>query len=102
MIVRILGEGQLRVDDSAAEQLNQLDTQLEKAVEQGDEDGFRAALSALLERVNASGEMFISHAVLAGRYVLRLAVGQMSTTLADVEQAWNVLRREAQELEQSG
>ena len=55
MIVRILGEGQLRVDDSAAEQLNQLDTQLEKAVEQGDEDGFRAVLSALLERVRSAG-----------------------------------------------
>jgi aromatic-L-amino-acid decarboxylase len=50
---------------------------------------------ALLERVNATGEIFISHAVLGGRYVLRLAVGQQSTTGADVEQAWDVLRREA-------
>jgi aromatic-L-amino-acid/L-tryptophan decarboxylase len=63
---------------------------------EGDDERNRA----LLERVNASGEMFISHAVLAGRYVLRLAVGQMSTTESDVRQAWNVLRREAQELEQ--
>jgi aromatic-L-amino-acid decarboxylase len=50
---------------------------------------------ALLERVNAGGEMFISHAVLHGRYVLRLAIGQMSTTEADVRRAWDVLRREA-------
>ena len=49
----------------------------------------------LLERVNASGEMFISHAVLNGRYVLRLAVGQQRTTEADVQRAWDVLRREA-------
>ena len=35
---------------------------------------------ALLERVNATGEIFISHCVLDGRYVLRLAVGQLSTT----------------------
>jgi aromatic-L-amino-acid/L-tryptophan decarboxylase len=49
----------------------------------------------LLERVNAGGEIFISHAVLGGRYVLRLAVGQMNTTEADVERAWEVLRREA-------
>jgi len=50
---------------------------------------------ALLERVNAGGEMFISHAVLNGRYVLRLAIGQMSTTIDDVRRAWDVLRREA-------
>ena len=50
---------------------------------------------ALLERVNLSGEMFISHAVLGSRFVLRLAVGQMSTTEDDVRRAWDVLRREA-------
>jgi aromatic-L-amino-acid/L-tryptophan decarboxylase len=49
----------------------------------------------LLERVNASGEMFISHAVLDGRFALRLAVGQMSTSEDDVRLAWDVLRREA-------
>jgi aromatic-L-amino-acid decarboxylase len=58
-------------------------------------EGDDARNQALLERVNAGGELFISHAVLAGRYALRLAVGQMSTTLADVERAWDVLRREA-------
>jgi aromatic-L-amino-acid decarboxylase len=52
----------------------------------------------LLERVNASGEIFISHAVLAGRYVLRLAVGQQRTTEDDIRIAWDVLRREAQAL----
>ena len=52
----------------------------------------------LLERVNASGEMFISHCVLNGRYVLRLAVGQMSTTEDDVRRAWDVLVREATQL----
>jgi aromatic-L-amino-acid decarboxylase len=49
----------------------------------------------LLQRVNSSGEIFISHAVLDGRYVLRLAVGSMRTTEADVERAWELLRREA-------
>ena len=39
--------------------------------------------------------MFISHAVLDGRYVLRLAIGDRRTTEADVQRAWDVLRREA-------
>jgi aromatic-L-amino-acid/L-tryptophan decarboxylase len=47
---------------------------------------------ALLERVNAGGEIFISHTVLDGRYVLRLAVGHESTTEDDLRRAWNVLR----------
>ncbi len=49
----------------------------------------------LLEAVNATGEIFISHAGLNGRYVLRLAVGQQRTSEADVRLAWDVLRREA-------
>jgi len=53
---------------------------------------------ALLERVNASGEVFMSHCVLNGRYVLRLAIGQMSTTEDDVRRAWEVLVREAARL----
>ncbi|MGH2916742.1 MAG: pyridoxal phosphate-dependent decarboxylase family protein [Solirubrobacteraceae bacterium] len=52
----------------------------------------------LLARVNASGEMFISHAVLGGRYVLRLAIGQQRTCEDDLRIAWDVLRREAASL----
>jgi aromatic-L-amino-acid decarboxylase len=49
----------------------------------------------LLERVNASGEVFLSHARLGGRYALRLAIGNFRTTEDDVRLAWDVLRREA-------
>ena len=55
MIVRILGEGQFRVDDSAAAELNELDTDLESAVEHADEDRFTAALAGLLAQVRANG-----------------------------------------------
>jgi aromatic-L-amino-acid decarboxylase len=61
---------------------------------QGDDERNRA----LLERVNSSGEIFLSHAMLDGRYVLRLAIGQMRTSEEDVRIAWDVLRREALEL----
>ncbi len=49
----------------------------------------------LLDRVNATGEMFISHTKLDGRYVLRLAIGNLRTTRSDVEAAWAILQREA-------
>jgi aromatic-L-amino-acid/L-tryptophan decarboxylase len=56
-----------------------------------DEDNER-----LLENVNATGEVFLSHARLGGRYALRLAVGSFRTTEDDVRVAWDVLRESAQ------
>lgn len=50
----------------------------------------------LESRVNASGEIFITHTKLDGRYVLRLAIGNARTTEADVRKAWDVLNREAE------
>ena len=55
MIVRILGEGQLRVDDATVDELNELDAKVEAAVDVDDEAGFAAALDALLSRVRALG-----------------------------------------------
>jgi hypothetical protein len=55
VIVRILGEGQFEVDDSAAAQLDALDTALDAAVEAGDDAAFKAALSRSVEVVRAGG-----------------------------------------------
>lgn len=55
MIVRILGEGQLAVDDAMSTELNELDAKLETAVNAGDENAFRPALAELLARVRAAG-----------------------------------------------
>lgn len=55
MIVRILGEGQRDVPDSEIDALNQLDDDLQAAVEADDDARFRAALVALLDRVRAVG-----------------------------------------------
>jgi aromatic-L-amino-acid/L-tryptophan decarboxylase len=49
----------------------------------------------IVERANRSGDMFLSHTRLHGRYVLRLAIGNARTTEADVRRAWEVLNREA-------
>ena len=55
MIVRILGEGQFRVDDAASTELNRLDADLETAVEHSDEAAFADALNRLLAQVRAQG-----------------------------------------------
>ena len=47
---------------------------------------------AIVTRVNRSGELFLSHTRLQGRYVLRLAVGNERTTEDDVSRAWAALR----------
>jgi aromatic-L-amino-acid decarboxylase len=58
-------------------------------------DGSDDENAEVLERVNASGEAFMSHTALDGRYVLRLAIGNARTTEADVARAWEVLKRSA-------
>jgi aromatic-L-amino-acid/L-tryptophan decarboxylase len=55
-------------------------------------DGSDEENEALLERVNAGGEVFLSHTRLDRRYVLRLAIGNARTTEDDVRLAWDVLR----------
>ncbi len=55
MIVRILGEGQLDVDDSELDALNTLDRAVESAIEAGSEEQFRSALDALLGAVRQKG-----------------------------------------------
>jgi aromatic-L-amino-acid decarboxylase len=54
-------------------------------------DGSDEENEALLERVNADGRVYLSHARLDGRYVLRLAIGNARTTEDDVRLAWEVL-----------
>jgi len=55
VIIRIMGEGQLRVDQSAVDELNKLDVDLEAAVEKRDEAAFHDALHALLAKARELG-----------------------------------------------
>jgi hypothetical protein len=56
MIVRLLGDGQFRVDDSLLARLNDLDGQIEKAVAGGDERALWSGLQALAETVRENGK----------------------------------------------
>jgi hypothetical protein len=56
VIVRLMGEGQYRVDDGQLAGLNELDDAAVRALEAGDEDGFRSAVEGLAARVRESGD----------------------------------------------
>ena len=51
--------------------------------------------SRLMEAVNASGKLYISHCDLDGRFTLRFCVGQATTTREHVLAAWHAIREEA-------
>jgi aromatic-L-amino-acid decarboxylase len=57
--------------------------------------------AALLERLNASGDVFLSHTKLADRYTLRLAIGNLHTTERHVARAWQLIQRLAEELKET-
>jgi aromatic-L-amino-acid/L-tryptophan decarboxylase len=52
----------------------------------------------LLEKLNQSGKLDLTHTVLNGRYTLRLCVGQTHTEATHVEQAWERIQQAAREL----
>ena len=55
MIVRVLGEGQFRVNDDTAAKLTVLDKDLDAAVHAGDESVFKMALGAAVKLVREVG-----------------------------------------------
>jgi aromatic-L-amino-acid/L-tryptophan decarboxylase len=50
---------------------------------------------AILEAVNDTGKVFLSHTSLNGQYVMRVAIGNLGTTKQDVKQAWELLQQAA-------
>ena len=60
-------------------------------------DAGDAAHSRVLDAVNASGEVFLSHTKLDGRYVLRLAIGNIHTAERHVSRAWELLNEAARQ-----
>lgn len=56
----------------------------------------------ILDAVNASGRVYLSHTKLHDRYVLRLAVGNLHTEHRHVEEAWGLLREAARKIHRDG
>ncbi len=57
--------------------------------------------AALLERLNATGEVFLSHTRLEGRFTLRLAIGNLHTTERHVQRAWTLIQSITAELRET-
>jgi len=57
-----------------------------------------AANQALMEQLNRSGDLYLTHTRLRERLTLRLCVGQTSTEARHVERAWERIREEAQKI----
>ncbi|HWE45010.1 MAG TPA: aminotransferase class V-fold PLP-dependent enzyme [Caulobacteraceae bacterium] len=49
---------------------------------------------AWADRLNASGEAWVTPAVLDGRWMVRISIGALATDRADVEALWSAMRRE--------
>ena len=78
MIVRIMGEGQLEIDDSRLTELNPLDVDTRSdvyslGVESGDDAQFRSALVALLDAVRSLGVPVADDALVDSDLVLPFA-----------------------------
>jgi hypothetical protein len=70
VIARILGHGQVELEESAVDHLNTLDIALAEAVDSGDENSFRQALVALTEAVKSAGRPLPDDALVPSDIVL--------------------------------
>jgi aromatic-L-amino-acid decarboxylase len=66
-------------DPATADQLDQLNTRL-------------------MDAINRTGRVFLSHTKLRGRFAIRVAINNLRTEDADLDLVWDVVRREARAL----
>jgi aromatic-L-amino-acid/L-tryptophan decarboxylase len=52
----------------------------------------------LLDSINVTGDVFLSHTKLNGKYGIRLAIGNIKTSWDDVELAWKIIQEKAKEM----
>ena len=52
----------------------------------------------IMDRVNTTGKLFISHTVLNGRFCLRMALGNLKTRREHLEESWELLKEAAASL----
>ena len=61
------------------------------------EDEINQLNEKLLQQLNASGKIYITHTKLNGKYTLRMVIAQTNTKAVHVENAWKLIREKARE-----
>ena len=52
----------------------------------------------LLNKINESGQVYLTHTTLSGKYTIRMAVGQRTTEKHDVTRAWEIIKASAEKI----
>ena len=55
MIVRVMGDSQYELPDQMVEELNRIDNEIVRMIEEGNEEGFRRELKRLISTVKEKG-----------------------------------------------
>jgi aromatic-L-amino-acid decarboxylase len=58
------------------------------------------ANQTIMDRLNRSGDLYLTHTKLDGKLTLRMSIGQSRTELRHVERAWQRIQEEASSLQQ--
>jgi aromatic-L-amino-acid decarboxylase len=66
------------------------------------DEGVDELNARIMDAVNRTGEVFLSHTRLNGRFTIRVAIGNLRTEERHVARAWQLLRREATRLSKEG
>ena len=56
----------------------------------------------IMDEINKSGAIFLTHTKLNGRFVMRICIGQTRTELEHVERAWRLITETASRLRTDG
>ncbi len=61
-----------------------------------DEDELEKINSDLMEKINSTGKLFLSHTKLRGKYIIRYAVGNINTNEDHIKKAWELISSSAE------
>ena len=59
------------------------------------EAGLNDLNATLLDKINQTGKVFLTHTTLKGKYVLRMMIGQRTTEERHVKRAWKLIKENA-------